>query len=122
VHLFVLFAASLPQTALIEKLLESALSVVPDCDLGEFMQLTTARSDEVDEQILELLTSLGDFLVFKEMIVAHKQGVMVGNAMMGTVSVRPLETVGSSNSNSNNTNNNPNNSTKKEDDDDERYD
>jgi len=79
-------------TALIERLLEAALSTVPDASVAEFTSLASSRAAaEVDEQILELLTSLGDFVTFKELILAHKYGQMVSDGLAGVVQARPLE-------------------------------
>ncbi|XP_047144049.1 ADP-ribosylation factor-like protein 2-binding protein [Hydra vulgaris] len=59
--------------SMIEKHIESELVLrLPKFDMSEFMKILPARRNEVSEELFEMLLSLTDFLIFKELILDHK--------------------------------------------------
>lgn len=40
--------------------------------MNEFSELLSTRTDQIDEDLLEMLNSFTDFLAFKEMMLEHK--------------------------------------------------
>jgi hypothetical protein len=42
-------------------------------DMHRFEELVSTRKDEIGEDLLSLLTSFGDFVEFKEMMLNHKK-------------------------------------------------
>lgn len=61
-------------TQLIENLIESNLrTAVPGFEMEEFLRLLDAHKDELMSDVFDLLTSLGDFEVFKDVMLSYKR-------------------------------------------------
>jgi len=56
----------------IEKQLQS---LVPGFSIEKFSSLLKTRKDQIDEQLLELLSSFSDFQLFKEIMLSHKKSL-----------------------------------------------
>lgn len=46
--------------------------MVPGFTMAEFLKLLQERTEQIDEQILEILHSFTDFLIFKGLILDYK--------------------------------------------------
>lgn len=62
---------------IIEHYIEERLTeAIDDFDMAEYAALLPDRKDEIDDQLLELLTSFGDFGTFKELMISFKKMVI----------------------------------------------
>ena len=55
---------------------ERLLEMIDDFDMEEFAKLLPERKDEIDDQLLDLLTSFADFNTFKELMISYKKMVI----------------------------------------------
>ena len=53
-------------------LTQGLTSRLENFDMGEFSSLLQGREDQIDEELLDLLTSFTDFNIFKEIMLSHK--------------------------------------------------
>ena len=61
----------------VESYIEDQLqAMIPDFDMEEFAQLLPDRKEEIDDQLLELLTSFADFNTFKDIMISYKKMVI----------------------------------------------
>ncbi|KAL7749474.1 hypothetical protein RI367_005028 [Sorochytrium milnesiophthora] len=59
---------------LIEDMVEQFLrSRVPSFDMAQFLEMIKSRPDQVDGDVFEVLSSLGDFNLFKELVLSYKK-------------------------------------------------
>jgi hypothetical protein len=51
--------------------------VIPEFDMREFEGLLKTRTDQIDDQLMEMLLSFSDFVLFKEIMI----GDLISNDM-----------------------------------------
>lgn len=69
-------------TELIETSIENKLrAAVAGFDMEEFLRLLDAHKDELMSDVFDLLTSLGDFEAFKEVMLSYKREQQAGNLL-----------------------------------------
>lgn len=62
---------------IIENYIEERLTeAIEGFDMTEYAALLPDRKEEIDDQLLELLTSFGDFGTFKELMISFKKMVI----------------------------------------------
>ncbi|CAI2380417.1 unnamed protein product [Moneuplotes crassus] len=55
---------------------ENLKDMIQDFNMEEYAALLPERKDEIDEQLLELITSFADFTVFKELMISFRKMVI----------------------------------------------
>lgn len=53
-------------------MIQQLASRVKDFDMGRFLQMLETRHEQIDDQLLDMLTSLSDFMEFKTIMVDFK--------------------------------------------------
>ena len=76
----------------IEGYIEDQLqAMIPDFDMDEFAKLLPDRKEEIDDQLLELLTSFADFGTFKEIMISYKKMIIAQTPKHKSAKVAALE-------------------------------
>ncbi|KAJ3330066.1 ADP-ribosylation factor-like protein 2-binding protein [Blyttiomyces sp. JEL0837] len=61
-------------TARLEQIIDARLkSVIPGFSMSDFHKMLRSRADQVDGDVFDMLATLGDFTVFKEMMLEHRR-------------------------------------------------
>jgi hypothetical protein len=55
--------------------IQKLASTVKDFDMGRFLSLLESRHEQIDDQLLDMLTSLSDFMEFKTLMVDFKNHI-----------------------------------------------
>lgn len=78
-------------TALVEGCIEEKLlAALPDFDMAKFLVMLNQRKNELTSDVFELLFSMADFAVFKEMMVAYSKDSSQEAATMLTIECTPM--------------------------------
>mmetsp|Transcript_9633 Transcript_9633/g.8482 ORF Transcript_9633/g.8482 Transcript_9633/m.8482 type:complete len:131 (+) Transcript_9633:232-624(+) len=76
----------------IENFIEEALKdMIEGFNMDEYASLLPDRKDEIDEQLLELITSFVDFNTFKELMISFKKMVIATTPKHKSSKVAALE-------------------------------
>ena len=70
---------------------ERLVEMIEGFDMDEYAQLLPDRKEEIDEQLLELLTSFSDFPTFKELMISFKKMVIATTPKHKSTKVAELE-------------------------------
>ena len=80
--------------ASIEKFIDGKLKAqLPWFSMPEFLNMLKSRGDQVDGEVFDMLASLGDFQLFKELILDYKdEKEGKGMDLTGLLQVKPSKT------------------------------
>ena len=53
-------------------IVESLIAQIPDFSMARFSEMLMAREGQLDGDVFELLFTLGDFAMFKELMISYK--------------------------------------------------
>ena len=77
---------------IIENYIEENLrDIIPDFNMEAYASLLPDRKDEIDEQLLELLTSFADFSTFKDLMISFRKMVIATTPKHKSAKVAALE-------------------------------
>eukprot|EP00344_Euplotes_crassus_P010547 CAMPEP_0196998040 /NCGR_PEP_ID=MMETSP1380-20130617/3532_1 /TAXON_ID=5936 /ORGANISM="Euplotes crassus, Strain CT5" /LENGTH=98 /DNA_ID=CAMNT_0042414481 /DNA_START=244 /DNA_END=536 /DNA_ORIENTATION=+ len=76
----------------IENYIEEMLKeMIADFNMEDYAALLPERKEEIDDQLLELLTSFTDFTIFKELMISFRKMVIATTPKHKSAKVAELE-------------------------------
>lgn len=78
-------------TRRLEGFIETELAAaIPSFTLAGFIKMLGTRRDQIDEELFDMLASLGDFQAFKEEMIAYRSFNEGGDVMSGFLQLSPV--------------------------------